>query len=222
MGESRMKVGIIAPIKFLEYCVTDIQYCLPSLLIKSKEYRDFYLGKKEEGNFLVMDCRQVGWKRVPEDFSIVEEALSMLKPSIIIAPSYMFNAEASNEVYGKFVEKFDSWSKRIIRCLEGASESDIKVDKSERIAVPSHMYRFLSKFPETNPIIYIDNHLNLEELEGREGILVTSLPIRLGLKGRLLVDYKPTPESLTFYETRNKYPEIVERNVLDTIEFYEE
>ncbi len=44
-----MRVGIIAPISMLnEYCTTDIQYCLPRLLVENKIYRDFYKKRKKQ------------------------------------------------------------------------------------------------------------------------------------------------------------------------------
>ena len=217
-----MKVGIIAPIKFLNnYCITSIQYCLPSLLITNTTYRNFYKKRKIERSTIILDCRKVSWKRIPEDFEVIKKALRVCDPDIIVAPSYMFNSRASSEILKKFIDEFPSVATKVVKCLEGASEEDLLYFPwTKELAVPSHMYRYLSIIKSTSQTIYLENHLALEELEGKDGILVTSLPIRLGLQGRLLTDFRPSPDSLTFYEEEDKYEKITRKNVKDTIEFY--
>jgi len=216
-----MKIGIIAPINFLEdYCITDIQYILPRLLVEESTYRDFYIYRKELGNTIILDCKVPNWKRKPEEFEVIEKALGMLPPDIIVAPSHMFNARLSRETFRKFLKDIPCNKSRVIRCIEGTSERELKYGKDTFQAIPSHMFRFLDKLPVES--LYIENHLDPNELLGREGILVTSLPVRLGLQGRLLTDFKPAPESLTFYEEEDLYPKITLRNVKDMIDIYKE
>ena len=216
-----MRIGIISPIKFLkDYCKTDVQYILPRLLVEESEYRDFYISREEEGDTLILDCRIPHWKRTPEDFDVIEKALGIISPHIIVAPSHMFNSKASDKTFRKFISKVPCGRSRIIRCIEGTSPKDITHSGDYPQAIPSHMFRYLDILP--TDAIYIENHLDPNELLGRKGILVTSLPIRLGLQGRLLFDFKPTPDSLTFYEKENLYPKITMRNVKDIIEMYEE
>jgi hypothetical protein len=219
-----MKVGIIAPIKFLEkYCITDIQYCLPYLLISSETYRNFYKKRKDLGDTIILDCRKVSWKREPEDFNIIKESLKILEPNLIIAPSYMFNSKASSEILKNFLTEIPISRKKVVKCLEGATKEELLyLPWTEELAIPSHMYRFLPIIKCTPKTIFIENHLNVEELDGMKGILVTSLPIRLGLQGRLLSDYRPSPNSLTFYEEDDKYEKITRKNVEDIIEYYKE
>lgn len=217
-----MKVGIIAPIKFLDnYCITSTQYCLPSLLVESKVYRDFYVRSKKRENKLILDCRKVSWKRVPEDFDVIRKALSIVVPDVIIAPSFMFKTQESSEILKSFMSKFPSTATKVVKCLEGSSEEDLLYFPwTKNLAVPSHMYRYLPVIKSTPYTIYLENHLNVEELEGKEGILVTSLPVRLGLQGRLLTDYRPSPTSLTFFEEEDKYEMVTKKNVEDTVDFY--
>lgn len=219
-----MKVGIIAPIKFLErYCITDIQYCLPGLLVDSTDYKEFYRERKKRGNTIILDCKRISWKREPEYFETVEAALSLIEPDIVIAPSFMFNPKDSLDVYKKFASRFPSHTSKIIRCLEGTSEEDVtNFPAKKAFAIPSHMYRYTSTAKSNHQVIYVENHLTVEELEGKDGIIVTSLPVRLGLQGRLLADIRPTPDSLTFYEEEDNFPTIAMRNVEDTIEYYTE
>lgn len=219
-----MKVGIIAPIKFLEeYCRSDVQYCLPCLIVNEPKYRHFYAKRASMGNTIILDCRQIGWKREPEKLSIVEETLHHLTPTIVISPSCMFNSKRTRETQEEFIYSFPQLKNKLIRCIEGTSKEEIdKIKDKERIAAPSHMYRYLSNLELNSHTIYIDNHLTLDELQGKEGILVTSLPLRLGLQGRLLSDYKPAPPSLTFYEDEDYYPKITKRNVAEALEYYED
>ncbi len=216
-----MKVGIIAPIKFLDkYCITNIQYCLPHLLCKNKEYREFYTNRQREGNTIILDCRNPTWKREPASPNEVGLSLKLINPTIIVAPSQMFNSLLSRDLYREFLTKFPSLSYKTVRCLEGTSKEDAKEYFKEPIAIPSHMYNYVLGKAWGPQTIFVENHLNLEELDRREGILVTSLPVRLGLRGRLLSNYLPSPPSLTFYEEENKYPEITGKNVEETIEYY--
>ena len=216
-----MKVGIIAPINFLDrYCITSIQYVLPRLLVEEPKYRDFYLDRKSRRNTIILDCKVPSWKREPEDFDLIKKALELITPKIIVAPSYMFNAKLSKEIHKKFLKEFPSWKEQIVQSIEGTTELDLKYKKGSLVAIPSHMFRFLDKLPSNS--IYVENHLDPGELEDRKGILVTSLPVRLGLQGRLLSDYKPAPESLTFYEEEDLYPKITLKNVEEMIERYEE
>jgi len=216
-----MKIGIIAPIHLLErYCITDVHYVLPKLLVEESKYRNFYTKRKVQGHTIILDCRNLHWKRTPEDFDLVKKALNLLPPNIIIAPSYMFNAKLSQEVVKKFLKELPTNRNKVLRCIEGASESYLRYKKDTQYAIPSHMFRFLDHLPIK--ALYIDNHLDPKELSERKGILVTSLPVRLGLQGRLLSDFKPAPESLGFYEKEDLYPKITQKNVEDIIEFYKE
>ena len=216
-----MRVGIIAPIKFLDkYCITDIQYCLPKLLVEDERYCKFYKERKRKKDTIILDCRKVGWRRSPEDFRTIELAMGLLKPDLVIVPSFMFNKEASDEMVISFRSEFPGL-KKVVKCLEGASREEIK-EASGVWAVPSHMYKYLGTLSLSPDTIFIENHLSLNELDNREGILVTSLPVRLGLQGRILSDYRPSPSSLLFYEEEDKYPKVTAKNVKDTIEYYKE
>lgn len=219
-----MRTGIISPIKFLDkYCITDVQYCLPSLLVNSEPYWKFYKEKKKKGDIIILDCKKVSWRREPEDFRTIKLALGLLKPDIVIAPSHMFNNKDTLEVYKEFIEEFSSLSHITVGCMEGTSEEFLySYPKRKTFAVPSHMYKYIGDVKLGPNTIYIENHLCLNELDGRKGILVTSLPIRLGLQGRLLSDWKPSPNSLTLFEEEDNYPKIIAKNVQDTIEYYKE
>lgn len=222
-----MEVGIIAPIKLLrEYCTTRIQYCLPELIVESKEYRSFYKEKATEGKLVIMDIRKIGWKREPEDFRIVKEALKHLRACMIIYPSCMYNWKKTMKVVRDFKKTFRLEG---VGCLEGTNKKELTLcahklikEKVTTLAIPSHIYNLRIKDTSFNkPIMYIDNYSGMDELVGLDGILVTSLPVRLGLEGKLLSNYKPSPPSLTFYETEDPYPMITKKNVKEAIRYYQ-
>lgn len=222
-----MQVGIIAPIKFLEdYCITSIHYVLPKLLIEEEEYRNFYIEKEKEGNSIILDCRYLGWKRVPEDLVVVLESLKLIEPSSIVLPSEMYNPTETLRVATIFMGALEMYRSKLVPCLEGTSEDEVlelrrgfESKNFEIFAIPSHIYRVYKGSKEESHI-YLDNYSNTEELDNYKGILVSSLPIRLGLAGRLLSQPLPTPLTLTFKEEVDEFPMITKTNVNDFINFY--
>jgi len=223
-----MEVGFIAPTSMLEECcITDIQYCLPQLLIEQEDYRKFYTDNTKDGSLTILDTRKLGWKREPEDISIIKTILNLWKPKfkgITILPSFMYDWKKTIKVTREFISEIKVG--RVAGCLEGTSVEEVQkcIEGLKSIgikvfAIPSHIYRFYKGEDLKGLTIFIENHLNIEELEDKEGILVTSLPIRLGLEGRLLSDYLPSPEGLTFGE-EPKFEDIIKRNINRTLEFY--
>jgi len=217
-----MKVGIIAPIKFLrKYCITNIQYCLPSLLEESKGYREFYLERQRMGNIVILDCKKISWRREPEDLELVKKVLTYLKPTYIILPSYMYSVDLTIMVAKEYSGKLKG---NFIGCLEGTTLRETKKCaknlKLAQYAIPSHLFNICKGYFKEG--IFIENHSSIDEFIGSDGILVTSLPVRLGLQGRLLSDDKPSPPSLTFHEDEDRYPTVTRRNVEEAIDFYEE
>lgn len=223
-----MKIGIIAPIKGLKkYCTTEVQYCLPSLILKSEKYREFYLERKDKGNLVLLDSRKVGWRREPESLQVTKEAVSILEPSVLILPSYMYDSGRTVDIASQYLRELKP--KSVVGCVEGTTEDEAimcakKLTKLGLVtlAIPSHLFKFCKQIVHNGPTIYIENHLNMEELDGQEGVLVTSLPVRLGLQGRLISDYLPSPPSLTFHEKEDNFPNLIRRNIEEIINFYEE
>ena len=219
-----MRLGIIAPINLLKQCCfTTVQYCIPSLIMDNRPYREFYYKRLEMGDTIIMDCRKIGWKREPEDFELVEKAINYIPPSILIAPSYMYDKRRTERPQKEFIDRFHWLADKIYKCIECTSDKEVECTNGEpNVALPAHVYRYIDGIDFGTRTIYIDHHLKLEELDGRDGILVTSLPVRLGLQGRLMSDYRPAPPALTFYEEDNPYSEILDSNIEETLEYYEE
>jgi len=216
-----MEIGIIAPIKMLEECcITGIQYCLPKLIVESEEYRKFYKGRIDEGDKVYMDLRQIGWRRGPEEWPIVEKALATLRPTYVILPSFAFEKEKTVQIEEDYSKRLEGF--KLIGTPEGTTLSEVnecmKALGLGRWALPSHLYSLIPD-KQLNGYYYIDNHLYMGELKGWDGTLFTSLPVRLGLKGRILSDYRPSIPALTFYE-EPQFPKIVDRNIREALEYY--
>jgi len=219
-----MEVGIVAPIRFLrKYCtLTKVQYCLARLIVEEEEYRNFYIGRQKAGDYIILDTVRLGWRRQPEEYSIIAQALKLIYPSLVVYPSFMYNTLKTISEAERFTEAF-----RVVgaACLEGPDLDSIAYCKSQIVpkytfAIPSHMIPVCPAIENEKPTIYIDNYLSIEELTGLAGMLVTSLPFRLGALGRLTSDYLPSPPALDFYSQEDKFPGVVERNIRETVVFY--
>ena len=223
-----MRLGIIAPAAMLEtYCITKTHYVLPSLFLENETYRNFYLEASKKGHLIILDSKQVGWKRAPASIEMILECLQQITPRYIITPSYLFKTKDSLEVTKQFlslpqIKGLNPETTRVVGCVEGTTEEECLNYKKELrqlglnlFAYPSHIYNTY-KGPKG---IYIENHSRLEELQGCEGILVTSLPIRLGLKGMLIPDYFPTPGSLDFNTVEDPFPGIIKKNLQKAVKF---
>jgi mRNA-degrading endonuclease RelE of RelBE toxin-antitoxin system len=220
-----LEIGIIAPIKLLEECcVTNTQYCIPELLLNSKTYLSFYKKKESKGDKILLDCKKLTWKRIPESLDIILQALKLITPTYIILPSYMFNKEKTIEVQKEYKKRLKGY--KLIYCLEGTNEKEtldyLKLNPKVRITIPSHNINTCKNINWGYPVIYLDTHLRIDEIQPNDtNLLLTSLPVRLGLQGRLLSDFKPSPPSLTFYEEENNYPAILNKNIEEVIRYYQ-
>ena len=84
-----MRVAIQAPIPLLEdYCVlTNYQVCIPSLILEDKTYRDFYIHRRHQGDYVVLDCSG-SEPRESVFLPDLLEATKLLKPNLVVAPDY--------------------------------------------------------------------------------------------------------------------------------------
>jgi hypothetical protein len=222
-----MEIGIIAPTKLLSKfcCLTEIQYCIPKLIVEDKKYRDFFTERESSGDLIILDLRSLGWKRKPESLEICRKALELLDRPLVVLPSYMYEVKRTLEVAEVYLGELRP--SIVSGCIEGTdskeAESCAKKLKElglRTLSIPAHLYPFFKTFNSEGPRVYLDNYQKIEELAGIEGTLVTSLPVRLGLDGRLLSDHTPSPPSLTYSEDI-AFPKIVEKNIKDAISYYE-
>lgn len=230
-----MNVGIVAPIKMLsKYCKGGIQYCIPTWLLESDEYFDFYARHTLNGDSLViMDTKSKEPRRQPEEEDIVIDAGETLKPDMVITPSVAFNKDKTLSEFYKF--RNSDWGSSfmkegLIGCVEGATLEEVVScakglkDHVGYYAVASHLLSFIGDGLRIDkPIVYIDNRTSPWEISLQKGdIIVSSLPVRLGLCGRLNSNYLPSPPPLEFLENKDNYPIITTQNVDDFISHFKE
>ena len=226
-GGEELRVGIIAPIKYLsDYCNTRVQYCIPGLL-SDPRYSSFYAQRQRQMDLVILDYRSLELPRAPGNY---------IKPSfsidIVVSPSYAFKKEKTLEAFKEFYKREIDSNSELAGCVEGSTLEEasdcvrvLEDHKISYLAVPAHMQLvFKGERPKTDlPVIFLDNRTSPYECKGGlSDILVTSLPVRLGLLGRLNSDYLPTPESLNFFTEENLYPTVIEKNIQDLLEHYEE
>lgn len=230
-----MKVGIIAPTKMMaKYCNTYHLYCLPELVIEDKRYYTFFKERSLSGKFIFMDSVKVGWKREPISNYILDRALDMINPAGLILPSYSFNLPATLEVAKETYERYKTYSYLLVSCLEGTNYEEVGkaveyLPQTDMRAIPSYLLKIVKEGLEqvqlgqevVNNVVIIENQSNVYEAYGFSGLLLTSLPVRLGLQGRLNSNYQPSPETLNYKEEEDNFPSMVRENIEEAIRFYE-
>lgn len=226
-----MEVGIIAPIKFLErYCITSTQYCLPELLLNSKEYLNYYKRCFNRGHKVILDCKELETLRKPVRHSILKEVLEVFEPSHIIMPSYAFSLGKTLKIQEEFLELeyLIPWKKnnRLISCVEGTNETEVlkylNIYQDIEIAIPSHMYIVTKKMFKPPRGLFLDNRNDPYEISPGPGTLVTSMPIRLGFEGRLNSLGPTTSSTLNFHLEEDRFSSVIDKNISDLINYYRE
>jgi len=224
-----MEIGIIAPIKFLNrYCITRIQYCLPELLVESKEYLNFYTSCLLSQEKVILDCRTTDPIRKPISSSLLKEALDKLKPTLIVMPSNAYSLSKTLTTQEEFLnlDYLQTWkeSRSLIACLEGTNELEVlrfqDFWKGYKIAIPSHMYIVTRKMLHGPRGYFIENRNDPYEIPNGSGILLTSMPIRLGLEGRLNSLGPTTSSTLNFYLEEERFESVIDKNIEDLINHY--
>lgn len=224
-----MDIGIIAPIKFLNrYCITRIQYCLPELLLDSKEYFDFYSSCLVGEERVILDCRTMDPIKKPISQSILKEVLERFKPTLIIMPSNAYSLSKTLVTQEDFlnIDYIGYWkgARKLIACLEGTNELEVLRYQDAwtgyKLAIPSHMYIVTRKMLKAPRGYFIENRNDPYEITNGKGILLTSMPIRLGLEGRLNSLGPTTSSTLNFYLQEERFETVIEKNIEDLINHY--
>ena len=222
-----MRVGIITPPKLLKYSTTKVHYCLPRFIEEDPRYRKFFIDRVRKDEVVILDLIKPGWKRTPESAEIIEAALSFITPTYTVLPSYMYNLEKTVRTARETSRLVDGLGSTLVPCIEGSTLKEIITALSmfswaKTMAFPAHIYKVctIDQLP-VKSAIFIDNWKNIDELgRVKDSILVTSLPIRLGLAGRFLSDFSPAPPRLKFDE-EDKFPAVIRKNIQEAVEHYE-
>jgi len=219
-----VKVGIVAPVPLIQYSsLTRVRYFYSSLLKTDSRYEEFYKRSLKEKCITIVDYTSPGWKRELLTINYYfPEAL------LIVLPSSSFDKNKTLNRIPEYLENLENVISKesVVGCLEGTTKDELVECRKEmkelgitEFALPSHNYRFGLELEGI--LLYLDNWGKpLEVPNSDSSILITSLPTRLGLQGRLLQDFKPTPSSLTLDEEEDKFPEIIRDNIEEVLDFY--
>lgn len=226
-----MDIGIIAPIKFLtKYCTTGIQYCLPELLLESKEYLDFYTEAFHKGDKVILDVRNNDSLRKPLKEKILKDVLEIFEPTLIVMPSNAYSLSKTLVTQEDFIklDLIKPWltNNRLIACLEATNEVEVlkyqDIWKGSKLAIPSHMYIVTKKMLKAPRGLFIENRNDPYEIPQGPGALLTSMPVRLGLEGRLNSLGPTTSSTLNFYLEEERFNSVIDKNIEDLISYYKE
>lgn len=232
-----MEIGIIAPTNLIKkYCLTNIQYVYPSLFKTDEDYAVFHLQKRWEeydNTITIVDCSRPGWKRVPESLLNCLPAIRELQPHYIITPSYTYDIKKTLEIEEAFKESILSASEDsvLVPCLEGIKLEDIiecyNLRKNFIVAIPQTTASYgkadlaRASLRGVKKYIYLDHYTKLTDIEPRHNdFVISSLPLRQGLQGRLLTDPNPPPLTLDLRPQEDKYPDIVKYNLREMVNYY--
>ena len=237
-----MKVAIQAPIPLLEdYCtLTNYQVCKPTLILEDRPYRDFYIYRKEQRDYVVLDCSDTDPRDAVSPRSLLE-ATKILKPNLVVAPDYdVSSVKTANltvpflHTYGRDIRGMGISLLGMVQgvtleqylfCYRTISRLVDAIGLSRSMEVKIGRANFLKRIKTNKPIHLFGIHGNPEgELESlldldRDNLfgISTSLPVRLGFQCRLLDEYLPEPPQLDYHSNFNPFPEFTKDNVEDFI-----
>lgn len=241
-----MRVAISAPIPLLkEYCgFTSYHLCNPKLVLESKEYLDFYKGRKALGDLVILDSSNTLPRETIAPSMLFELALT-LEPTLLVAPDWDMNSLRTISLTVGFLKKYQITLRAsgigVLGMVQGATiEQCLSCYKSfyrqvDAIGLPRSVeaavgrVKFLKRIKTKKPIHIFGIHSNPEEEMdsiidlGRDNVIGISsdLPIRLGIMCRLLDELRPEPPSLDFYSSYNPFPDFTKKNIEDFISLAE-
>lgn len=238
-----MRVAIRAPIPLLEnYCtLTNYQVCRPSLILESRLYRDFYIYRREQRDYVVLDSSDSEPRKAVSS-KLLLEATRLLRPNLVVAPDYDISSVKTVGLTVDFVRAYGKEIRNlgvgILGMVQGAvAEQYLSCYKSfyrlvdaiglpRSIEVNTGRASFLKKLKTSKPIHIFGIHGNPEtELDNlldldRDTLfgISTSLPVRLGFQCRLLSEPLPEPPQLDYYSSHDPYPEFTKNNIEDFLD----
>jgi len=227
-----MKVGIIAPINYLEFSTSP--YLVYAKFITNNKYLNYYRSKLGTATIL-LDTSPV----LPREnnLEVLSGAIKLLNPNKVILPSKDYSYKNTVNLVQQFCRQSRRLSEELIGVLQGLDlESLLKCYTFLRevcgtIGLPSVLEKIARRdeivrdLGIKGPTLYIEVFTNpYEEIPPKNSLgICTSYPIRLAQDLRELDEYKNTPPSLDFHSPRGKLvKELVEGNIKEYLEVGEE
>lgn len=97
-----MNLAVISPFSMLEKYSTNYHLVLTQYYLSSPTYRDFYVGRRIKGDFIILDNGAAELKASVDGkdmMSIVKE----LQPNIVVAPDVIYNKDLTTNLTSSFL-----------------------------------------------------------------------------------------------------------------------
>lgn len=207
-----MKIMHELPLSLMEYSLEwcDGEYCLPHLLDKHKEYRQFFLDTKERGRFIIMDNGLFeGVKHTTQDLL---EKIDLIEPNIFIVPDEWNERDITAKNAKHWTQYKLPFKTKLMVVLQGKTVNEIHTLYQQCVDLGYTHFAF-----NHSSIVY-------QELGGSENKLANQsvgrvLLIQYLLTQNVIKDHHyihllgaSTPQEFTYY--RDIYPTLI--NSVDT------
>jgi hypothetical protein len=207
-----MKISHELPLSLLEYSMdwNDYEYCLPHLLDKHQDYRQYFLDSRERDRFIIMDNGL--FEGVTHTIQDLLEKIDLIKPDIFIVPDEWNDSTITAKNAKHWLQYKMPMRTKLMVVLQGKTVNDIHLLYKQCIDLGYTHFAF-----NHSSIVY-------QELAGSENALANQSVGRVLLIQYLLSQNvikkhhyihllgASTPQEFTFY--RDALPALV--NSVDT------
>jgi len=207
-----IKISHELPLSLLEYSMdwNDYEYCLPHLLDKHADYRQYFLDSRERDRFIIMDNGL--FEGVTHTTQDLLEKIDLIKPDIFIVPDEWNDSTITAKNAKHWLQYKMPMRTKLMVVLQGKTVSDIHLLYQQCVDLCYTYFAF-----NHSSIVY-------QELGGSENTLANQsvgrvLLIQYLLQQKVIKDHHyihllgaSTPQEFTFY--RDAVPNLV--NSVDT------
>jgi len=207
-----IKISHELPISLLEYSSdwNDYEYCLPHLLDKYSDYRQYFLDARERDRFII--CDNGLFEGVTHTTQDLLEKIDLIKPDIFIVPDEWNDSTITAKNAKHWLQYKMPMRTKLMVVLQGKTVSDIHLLYQQCVDLGYTHFAF-----NHSSVVY-------QELGGSENVLANQsvgrvLLIQFLLSQNIIKDHHyihllgaSTPQEFTFY--RDAIPTVI--NSVDT------
>ena len=207
-----MKISHELPLSLFPYSMdwNDYEYCLPHLIDKHEEYRQFFLDSSERGRFIIMDNGL--FEGVTHTTQDLLEKIDLIQPNIFIAPDEWNNRTITARNAKHWTQYKLPFKTKLMVVLQGKTVNEIHTLYQQCVDLGYTHFAF-----NHSSVVY-------QELGGSENPLANQsvgrvMLIQYLLTQNVIKDYHyihllgaSTPQEFTYY--RDTHPTLI--NSVDT------
>ena len=207
-----MKISHELPLSLFPYSMdwNDYEYCLPHLIVKDEEYRQFFLDSSERGRFIIMDNGL--FEGVTHTTQDLLEKIDLIQPNIFIAPDEWNNRDLTARNAKHWTQYKLPFKTKLMVVLQGKTVNEIHTLYQQCVDLGYTHFAF-----NHSSVVY-------QELGGSENPLANQsvgrvMLIQYLLTQNVIKDYHyihllgaSTPQEFTYY--RDTHPTLI--NSVDT------